>query len=303
MLAAGQVKAVASHRALICYVTASCAVRLWPTPIIGSAITPVRSCRELVMEMLQRRAATEQPLNSVVGVPSSTAVALQQQQLQQLLCPQQPLSHQQQQQQQQLQEQQPGQSSCHVAAFSQQQQQQQPAVVGSLTGVGSWPWQRPASTASSTALGIPASQFSPQFSSRQPRDMTSLLSLPDQQACPRLDGAYLAACIKPSPAPLSSPTLRHPLQRPMHLLPPNRQILPASCAAASLSFSGAKGVKAESEHSGSAASPTTSLQSILSATSALTAKPEAEQSAGFCPSQAHFDSLGTLKNVHTCSGA
>lgn len=232
--------------------------------------------RGLVLDMLQRIATAQQGSISAASVPPSAAVAMQQQQLQQLLC--------QHQQQQQLKQQsfQQHQTISQTPAFS----SHKPATTVPRASFGSWPWQRPASAASSTPPNVPV-----QFSSQHPAGVPSAQSMLDQQLCPQLDGSSLAECIKSSASLLCTPSQYQSLQMPPQL-PPLSKDLSACHASVSTGF---PGVKVDGEPSASIVSPTTSFQSLPSANSTLTAKHEPDLPAELCSADGSFDAIGELR--------
>ena len=241
-------------------------------------------CRNAMLAMLQRIASGQQgvlpqahpspsPCPSA-SVPSSAAVALQQRQLQQLLY-QQPQHGRQ-------------------GPFS---QQKPTAAAQAAAAFGSWPWQSPASAASATAT-VTQPCFSTPFFVTPPEDASALV--PDQQACPQLDGSFLAECIKSS-APLTCVnSCNQSIQRFSQLPPSNRQVLsanhvPAAAAAVALPVQ----VKADKDPSASILSPTLSFSSVpstqssLTAVSSLSASPEAELPADLHSADGSFDTFGT----------
>ena len=225
-------------------------------------------------------------------VPSSAAVALQQRQLQQLLY-----QHQQQQQPH---------SACQVP-FSQQKH----AASAQAAAFGSWPWQPPPLTvASLSATAIPTvteSLIAPPDFAQPPESLSALTS--DQQACPRLDGSFLAECIKPALLVPCVSTCNQPSQMPLQLPLPTRQVLPAShipAAAAAVPVP----MQAERQPSASILSPTLSFSSVPSTKSSISAvpsvgpSPEAQLPVDLSSADTSFHSFGMYPiTAHRCEAA
>ena len=236
--------------------------------------------------MLQRIASSQQdlpchsrpsPSPSSGSIPSSAAVALQQRHLQQLLY-----QHQQRQPQ----------NSCQVP-FS----QQKAAAPAQAAAVASWPWQPPPPAVPSvTATAIPAvtEPLTPPPVFAQPSESLSALTV-DQQACPRLDGSFLAECIKSS-VPLSCANgCNQPIQTPAPLRA--RQVLCASHVVAADAVP--VQMQADRQPSASIVPPTPSFSSTPSTKSSISAVPtlsssshKAQLPVDLCSADASFDSFG-----------
>lgn len=244
--------------------------------------------------MLQRIASSQQgylspphsspsPAPCPGTVPSSAAVALQQRQLQQLLY-----QHQHQQQQQPH-------NVCQ-AAFN---QQNLAAPAQAAAAFGSWPWQAPPLAVASVTAAIPSTVTQPLTSPpifTPPPEGASAFTA-DQQACPRLDGSFLAKCIKPSVGVPCVSGCNQPIQMPSQLPMASRQVLPAShvSAAAAVPVQ----VQAPRQPSASMVSPTLSFSSVPSSNSSITAvpsltpSPEAQLQVDLHSADAPFEPFGT----------
>ena len=259
----------------------------------GSCDAVVACFRGAMLAMLQRIASSQQGLSSQPHpspfpslspsrgtVPSSAAVALQQRHLQQLLYQHQP--------------QQPH-SACQVP-FSQQKL----AASAKAAAFGSWPWQAPspaAASASLTATPVPTVTeplISPPVFAPPPDSLSALTA--DQQACPRLDGSFLAECIKPSvPLPCVN-SCNQPSQMPLQLPLPTPQVLSASHVPVTAALS----VKMQADRPASASivSPTLSFSSApstmssVSAVPTLSPSPEAQLPVDLCSADPSFESFG-----------
>ena len=284
-----------------------------PCPIMPVTLI-LGVCRGALLAMLQRIASSQQgypspphsspspsPVPSPGTVPSSAAMALQQRQLQQLLY-----QHQHQQQQQQ----QP--SNVCQAAFS---QPKLAAPAQAAAAFGSWPWQAPPPAVASVTAAV-ASTVAPTLTSSpvftQPPDGVSALTA-DQQACPRLDGSFLARCIKPSVSPPCVSGGSQPVQMPSQLPLASRQVLPASHASAAVSVQ----LQAPRQPSVSMVSPTLSFSSVPSSNSSISAvrslspSPEAQLPVDLHSADAPFEPFGTypccsmllplLDYLHACT--
>ena len=241
-------------------------------------------CRGAMLAMLQRIASSQQGLASHPhpspspcpspysgNVPSSAAVALQQRQLQQLLY-----QHQLQQPHR----------ACQVPVS-----QQKPSAPAQAAAFASWPWQPPPPTlASATPTVIEPLRSSPGFA-RPPESLSALTV--DQQACPRLDGSFLAECIKPSvPLPCVN-SCNQPIQMPLTQL--TQQVLSASPIPAADAVP--VQMQADQQPSASILSPTLSFSSVptkssVSAVPTLSPSPEAQLPVDLCSADTSFDSFG-----------
>ena len=238
-----------------------------------------------MLAMLQRIAISQQGLSAHThpspspspspypgNVPSSAAVALQQRQLQQLLY-----QHQLQQPH----------NACQVPIS-----QQKPATPAQAAAFASWPSQPPPPT---VALATPSvtEPLSSQPAFAQPPESLSALTV-DQQTCPRLDGSFLAECIKPSiPLPCVN-GCNQPIQMPLPLL--SQQILFASHIPTADAVP--VQMQADPQASASIVSPILSFSSVpstkssVSAVPTLSPSPEAQLPVDLCSADASFDSFG-----------
>lgn len=239
----------------------------------GLSDRAVDHCRGAMLAVLQRMASSKQgspcpgphtPSPAPGTVPSKAAVALQQRQLQQLL----------------YQHSQPP-TSCQA-----RYNQQKPTPAAQAAAFGSWPWQCPASA---TLPIAPPSSFSPQPLIQPPEDMSSFTA--DQQACPQLDGSFLAECIKPpAPVPCVLNRCNRSIQLSSQLLPANQAVLSAghASAAAALAVHG----RAETEPSAIMVSPLLSFSSLPSTGTPLSAASKAELTADLRPDESPYDCFG-----------
>lgn len=224
-----------------------------------------------MLAVLQRIANSQQgapcpgPLSPTPGtVPSGPAVALRQRHLQQLLY-----HHFQPR-----------------TGWQPHSSQQKPTPIAQAAALGAWPQPSPVSATPPTA---PQPCFSTRAFTQPPEAVPAVL--PDQQACPRLDGSFLAECIKP-PAPL--PCVVNSCNQSAQLSSPsplaNRAVLSAGPAppAAALPV-----LKAETESSAALVSPALSFSSLPSTTSCMTAAPKADLEPGDGP----YDCFGTSRVV------
>ena len=242
-------------------------------------------CRGAMLAMLQSIASSQQDLSSQPRpspspspgtVPSSAAVALQQRQLQQLLY-----QHQQQQPH----------NACQI-----QSSQQNLAASAQAAACATWPWQPSPPPAVASAISatptITEPVMSPPVFAQTPESLSAVTV--DQQACPRLDGSFLAECIKPSvPLPCMN-GCNQPNQMPSPL--PTRQVLSASHIPAV--NAGLVQMQADQQPSASIVSPTLSFSSAHSTNSSISAvptlrpSPESQLPVDLCSADASFDSFG-----------
>ena len=231
-----------------------------------------------MLAVLQRIASSQQgapcpnaPSPSPVTVPSCRTVALQQRQLQQLLY-----HHSQ-----------PG------TAFQPQYSQQTPAPAAQAAALGAWPWQGPASATPPTG---PQPCFSPRTFT-QPSEAKPAFTA-DQQPCPRLDGSFLAECIKP-PTPL--PCVVNSCNQSVQLSSPLANQAQFSTTHAPMAGALPLLGNPETEPTTGMASPALSFSLLPSTSSRLSVAPKAEMAPGDGP----YDCFGTSRHLycfdHVCA--
>lgn len=236
----------------------------------------VGSCRGAAMlAVLQRIASSQQgppcpgsPSPSPGTVPSGPAVALRQRHLQQLLY-----HH-----------------SQPRTAFQPQFSQQKPTPIAQAAAFGAWPQHSPVSATPPTA---PQPCFSTRAFTQPPEAVPAVL--PDQQACPRLDGSFLAECIKPPvPLPCVVNSCNQSIQSSSPLPLANQAVLSAGSAPAAAALPVL--VKTEVQPSAAMVSPALTFSSLPSTTSCLSAAPNADIAPGDGP----YDCFGTSCSLNDC---
>ncbi|KAL3154036.1 hypothetical protein ABBQ32_013585 [Trebouxia sp. C0010 RCD-2024] len=227
-----------------------------------------------MLAVLQRIASSQQgppcpgsPSPSPGTVPSGPAVALRQRHLQQLLY-----HH-----------------SQPRTAFQPQFSQQKPTPIAQAAAFGAWPQHSPVSATPPTA---PQPCFSTRAFTQPPEAVPAVL--PDQQACPRLDGSFLAECIKPPvPLPCVVNSCNQSIQSSSPLPLANQAVLSAGSAPAAAALPVL--VKTEVQPSAAMVSPALTFSSLPSTTSCLSAAPNADIAPGDGP----YDCFGLDEDLWT----